>query len=59
VKGPKKVANLGDFFLKKANLRILWVKSSLNRAFSVKYFKNMTYFSLGWQPGLHRSGMCQ
>jgi hypothetical protein len=27
--------------------------------FSMKYYKNMTFFSLGWEPGFHRTGTCQ
>jgi hypothetical protein len=28
------------------------VKGSENRTFSVKYYKNMKFFGLGWQPAL-------
>jgi hypothetical protein len=59
----KRVANLGNFLPKKQMFGFLGiVKGSLNRAFSVKYHKNIQLFllfSLGWQPGYNRAGTCQ
>jgi hypothetical protein len=59
-RAKKRVAKLGDFFPKKATLLILWeLGKVVKRAFSVKYYKNITFFSLDWQPGFHCIVTCQ
>jgi hypothetical protein len=45
-KGQKRVANLGDFFTKMQICGFFW-KVVKKISFSVKYYKNMTFFSLG------------
>jgi hypothetical protein len=52
-------AKKGCFSSTKANFRIFFriVKDNLKyRAFYVKYYKNMTFFSEGWQPCFHYTG---
>jgi hypothetical protein len=55
-------AKKGCFSSTKANFRIFFriVKDNLKyRAFYVKYYKNMTFFSEGWQPCFHYTGTWQ